>query len=138
MTITFVDAGVLIAAIRGETEVSAQAMAILDDPERTFASSEFVRLEVLPKALFNRKSQEAEFYSSYFQAVTHWPDDTDTVVKRAYDTAVRFGLAALDALHVAAALSVGAQELVTTEKRTKPLHRTVGILVRSIQADSSQ
>jgi predicted nucleic acid-binding protein len=136
MTITFVDAGVLIAAVRGRTEVSAQAMAIFDDPERTFASSEFVRLEVVPKALFNRKSQEAGFYSSYFQAVTHWPDDTDAVVKHAYDMAVRFGLAALDALHVAAALSVGADELITTEKRSKPLHRATGILVRSIQADS--
>jgi hypothetical protein len=59
MTITFVDAGVLIAAARGRTEISAQAMAILDDPDGTFASSEFIRLEVLPKALFNRKTDEA-------------------------------------------------------------------------------
>jgi hypothetical protein len=36
MTITFVDAGVLIAAARGRGEVSAQAMAILDDPDRSF------------------------------------------------------------------------------------------------------
>ena len=113
-------------------------MAILDDPGRTFASSEFVRLDVLPKALFNRKSQEAEFYSSYFQSVSHWPVDTDAVVKRAYDMAVRFGLAAVDALHVAAAMIVGAEELITTEKRSKPLHRATGILVRSIQADSPQ
>lgn len=41
----------------------------------------------------------------------------------------------LDALHVAAALNVGAEELITTEKRGRPLHRTMGILVRSIQAD---
>jgi predicted nucleic acid-binding protein len=110
-------------------------MAILDDPNRAFASSEFIRLEVLPKSLFNRKSMEAEFYSSFFQAVTHWPDNTDAVVRHGYDLAVRFGLAALDALHVAAALSVGAEELITTEKRGKPLHRTVGILVRSLQSD---
>ena len=70
MIITFVDAGVLIAAARGITEVSAQAMAILDDPDRSFASSEFVRLEVLPKALFNRKSDEAEFYFEFFHAVS--------------------------------------------------------------------
>jgi predicted nucleic acid-binding protein len=135
MTVTFVDAGVLIAAARGITDVSAQAMAILDDPNRTFASSEFIRLEVLPKALFNRKTMEAEFYSSFFQAVSHWPDNTDAVVRHAHDVAVRFGLAALDALHVAAALSVGAEELIATEKRGKPLHRTTGILVRSIQAE---
>jgi predicted nucleic acid-binding protein len=136
MTITFIDAGVLIAAARGKTDVSAHAMAVLDDPDRTFASSEFVRLEVLPKALFHAKSSEAEFYRSFFEAVTHWPDSTDAVVGHAYDVAGRFGLAALDALHVAAALSVGAEELITTEKRGKPLHRTTGVLVRSIQADA--
>jgi predicted nucleic acid-binding protein len=136
MTVTFVDAGVLIAAARGRTDVSTEAMAILDDPNRTFGSSEFVRLEVLPKALFNRKTMEAEFYSSFFQAVTRWPDTTDAVVRLAYDVASRFGLAALDALHVAAALNVGAEELITTEKRGKPIHRTMGILVRSIHAES--
>jgi predicted nucleic acid-binding protein len=135
MTITFIDSGVLITAARGTTEVSAQAIAILDDPERTFASSEFVRLEVLPKAAFNGRLNEAKFYSSYFRAVSRWPADTDTVVKHAYDLALKFGLAALDALHVAAARGMGAQEFITTEKPGKPLHRATGIVVRSIQAD---
>jgi len=39
MTITFVDAGVLIAGARGNAEVSARAIAILHDPNRSFASS---------------------------------------------------------------------------------------------------
>ena len=73
MTITFVDAGVLIAAARGQADVSARAMAILDDPNRSFASSNFVRLEVLPKALFNRKTTEAEFYNEFFRAVSPGP-----------------------------------------------------------------
>jgi len=59
MIITFVDAGVLIAAARGTANVSAKAMAILDDPNRSFASSEFIRLELMPKAVFNRKDEEA-------------------------------------------------------------------------------
>jgi hypothetical protein len=67
MTIPFVDAGVLIAAARGTSDVSAQAMAILDDPGRTFASSEFIRLEVLPKAVFNTKAKETEFYTAFFR-----------------------------------------------------------------------
>jgi len=133
MTITFVDAGVLIAAARGTAEVSAQAMAILDDPERSFASSEFVRLEVLPKALFNRKSDEAEFYLQFFRAVTHWPVSMDVVVRQAYELAVRFGLAALDALHVAAAINAGAEDFVTSEKPGKPLFRVTTIRVSSIQ-----
>ena len=138
MVITFVDAGVLIAAARGRTEVSAQAMAILDDPNRSYASSEFVRLEVLPKAFFNRKSEEAEFYLEFFRAVSHWPTNAGAVVRQAYDIAVNFGLSALDALHVAAAVSAGAEELVTTEKPGKPLHRTTGIRVRSIQVVSER
>lgn len=135
MTITFVDAGVLIAAARGTPEVSERAMAVLDDPNRSFASSNFVRLEVLPKALFNKKSAEAEFYDEFFRAVSHWPGDTNAVVASAYDIAVELGLAAMDALHVAAALSTGADELITTEKRGKPLHRAKDVRVRSIHSD---
>ncbi|WP_313943082.1 MULTISPECIES: hypothetical protein [Calothrix] len=38
----------------------------------------------------------------------------------------------MDALHVAAALSVGAEEFVTTEKNTKPMFRVSTINVVSI------
>ena len=38
---TFVDAGVLIAAARGKTDVAVQAMKILDDPSREFIASPF-------------------------------------------------------------------------------------------------
>src|SRR6188768_2523201 len=110
MPVTFVDAGVLIAAARGAVDVSARAMSILDEPSRTFASSEFVRLEVLPKAVFNKKLDEAAFYSEYFRSVSHWPSDPDAVVKSAYEIGVRFGLSAMDSLHVAAALAVHADE----------------------------
>jgi hypothetical protein len=44
---TFIDTGVLIAAARGQNDVAVRAMAILDDPNREFASSIFVKLEVL-------------------------------------------------------------------------------------------
>jgi len=133
MIITFVDAGVLIAAARGTINVSAPAMAVLDDPNRLFASSEFVRLEVLPKALFNSKTDEVEFYLEFFNSVSHWPTNTNALVRHAYEVGVKFGLAALDALHVASAVNAGAEELVTTEKVGKPLHRVTDIHVRSIQ-----
>jgi hypothetical protein len=41
-----------------------------------------------------------------------------------FDEAINHGVAAIDALHVAAATSVGADELVTTEKSFKPIHRS--------------
>ena len=47
MRLTFVDAAVLIAAARGGNQQAARAMEILDDPEREFAASPFLRLEVV-------------------------------------------------------------------------------------------
>lgn len=132
MTVTFVDAGVLIAAARGNAEASGRAISILDQPERTFVSSAFVRLEVTPKAVFNKKKEEARFYSEYFSAVSHWTDDHANTVKHAQGLAEQFGLAAMDALHLAAALSVGAEEFITTERPGAPMHRVTGIRVVSI------
>ncbi|WP_227789376.1 MULTISPECIES: hypothetical protein [unclassified Nodularia (in: cyanobacteria)] len=54
------------------------------------------------------------------------------IVQEGYQIAVQYGLAAMDALHVAAALSVSAEEFVTTEKKTKPMFRISSIQVISI------
>jgi len=45
------------------------------------------------------------------------------------------GLAAMDALHLAAARSVAAEEFVTTEKSTKPMHQVTEIRVISIASE---
>ncbi|ACK71220.1 conserved hypothetical protein [Gloeothece citriformis PCC 7424] len=50
----------------------------------------------------------------------------------AQDVAAKYGLGALDALHIACAISVEADEFITTEKTTKPLHRVREIQVISI------
>lgn len=130
--LTFVDAGVLIAAARGTDELAERAMQVLDDPDRAFASSVFVRLEVLPKALYYRRDHEAEFYQAYFDAVSRWADPLDVVATQAFDEAAVAGLSALDALHVAAAAVTGATELVTIEQLTKPIHRVTSVRVRTI------
>jgi hypothetical protein len=49
---TFVDAGVLIAAACGLPEIADLAFRVLDDPDRTLFTSDFVKLEVLPKPTF--------------------------------------------------------------------------------------
>ena len=54
MKATFVDSGVLIAAARGEGGLAVRALAVLDDPERQFATSNLVKLEVLPKAIYQK------------------------------------------------------------------------------------
>ncbi|OKH29949.1 nuclease [[Phormidium ambiguum] IAM M-71] len=129
---TFIDAGVLVAAARGVGDISEKALEILLDSDREFASSIFIKLEVLPKAIYNRQTDEAEFYETFFSAVTYWANDVERIIEEAYRIACTYGLASMDSLHVAAALLVGAEELVTTEKPTKPMYRVTGIQVISI------
>lgn len=130
---TFIDAGVLIAAARGVGAVAARAMEILDDPGREFASSAFIQLEVLPKAVYHRNAAEVEFYETFFDSVTIWAEDLEAIARSAYQEACSLGLAAMDALHVAAAVAVQADELATTEAPQKPIHRTTALKVVSIR-----
>lgn len=67
--LTYLDSSVLIAAARGGTVQAGRAMAILDDPGREFAASPFLRLEVLPRAIFQKREREVAFYEAYFAAV---------------------------------------------------------------------
>jgi predicted nucleic acid-binding protein len=129
---TYLDAGVLIAAARGKAPVATKALDILDDPNRQFVSSIFLKLEVLPKTVYHKNISEVEFYEAVFDAVTDWAESTDEIVERGYEEAQAYGLAALDALHVAAAAILGADELVTTEKSDKPMYRTAAVKVVSL------
>ena len=132
MTITFIDSGVLVTASRGVEDLSDKAITILASANREFASSAFIKLEVLPKAIYHRQTDEAEFYQTFFSAVTYWANDKEQVIQDGYNIACKYGLAAMDALHIAAAISVGAEEFITTEKPTKPMYRVTGIKVVSL------
>lgn len=129
---TYVDAGVLIAAARGEASIAFRALDILDDPNREFVSSIFVRLEVLPKAVYNKNQAETDFYETFFYGVTDWANSFEALVQGAFNEACDSGLAALDALHVVSAVYADAEELVTTERLDKPINRTRLIKVISI------
>jgi predicted nucleic acid-binding protein len=135
VTRTFIDSGILVSAARGTDLYSERALIILEDESREFASSIFVRLEVLPKAICYKKNDEVEFYQNFFDVVQYWANDLERLIQDGYNLGSRYGLSALDALHVAAALLMGAEELVTTERRTKPMHRVSDIKVTSIQDD---
>jgi hypothetical protein len=80
---TYVNAGVLIAAARGQASSAVRAFEILDDPDREFAASVFLKLEVLLKAIYHNNSSEVEFYGEFFSAVTSWADDLNTVADHA-------------------------------------------------------
>jgi predicted nucleic acid-binding protein len=63
-------------------------------------------LEVSPKAIYHKQTKEAQFYEEFFSDVTYWASDLFPIVQESYQIAAQYGLAAMDALHVAAALSV--------------------------------
>lgn len=130
---TFIDTGILITAARGSEPAAQAALAILKDPNREFASSPFLKLELLPKAIYNKRQPEVLFYEAYFDLVTHWANDLDAILDAGYREVSEFGLGAMDALHIAAAVSLGADEFITNEKPEKSIHRTPSIRIISVR-----
>lgn len=129
---TYLDSSVLIEAQRASGPLAGHALAVLNDPNRTFVTSEFVRLEVLPKPTYYRRFAEVAFYNAYFAVATRSVAITRPLVGLAMQRAETFGLSAIDALHIAAAETAHADELVTAEKPTSPLMRVLTIRVVSL------
>lgn len=130
---TFIDAGVLITAWRGQAAERLRALTVLNDPSREFVSSPFVQLEVLPKAQYHKQQNEVQFYETFFASVQVWVTDCDQIVTKAMDVSRQFGLSAMDGLHIAAALLAGAAEFVTAERPTSPFSRVTGIAVQTVR-----
>jgi predicted nucleic acid-binding protein len=107
-------------------------MELLNDPERLFISSDFVQLEVLPKTVYFRHTAKASFYRAYFALVTEMIPVSQDLVSHASDQAQRAGLAAMDALHAAAARAGEATEYITVEYPRKPSFRVEGLTVRTL------
>ena len=64
---TYVDSGVLIAAARGGGILGKRALEIISDTAgREFVSSEYVRLETVPKPTYFGRSAEIRFYEEFF------------------------------------------------------------------------
>ena len=131
--LTFIDSNVLIAAARGTDEVSDKEMAIIDDPDRFFASSKFVKLEVIPKAIYNGKREEQEFYEQFFKEVAQFVEISKNVIDNALSEASIIGLSAMDALHISSAKVAKVDEFVTAEKETKPIFRVSNLMITSIR-----
>jgi hypothetical protein len=91
----------------------------LVEPNREFAATVFVELEVWPRTHDERRAREEE--------CAHWDVERAVrsvnlrlVVIRAKDCAGRSGLAPMHAVHVAAALEPDCEESVTEERSGEP------------------
>jgi hypothetical protein len=103
-------------------------LSILRDSNRVFLTTPFLALEVVPKAAFHRQHLELLFYERYMASATTYRG-LNRIEQVARTEAVRCGLAAMDALHVAAAFLLKADELITAEKPGKPMYRTTLVKV---------
>jgi predicted nucleic acid-binding protein len=136
MTRSYICAGVLIAAARGAGTIGSNALGVLRDiASREFVCSDYVKLEVLPKPSYHKRSAELEFYSEFFSKVHIWLPFSKEGLDNALKEACIAGLGPMDAVHVAAAMLGGCDELVTTEKPTSTIHRTKAIQVVSIYTE---
>jgi predicted nucleic acid-binding protein len=129
---TYIDSGVLITAARGIAALSAPAIEILSDTTRQFVSSDWVKLEVLPKARFFQRQSELSFYDLFFDRVSIWAPFAPDLLERAMEEATESGLSAVDAIHVVLAALAGCEELITSEKLTSAIHRTNRVRVVSM------
>lgn len=89
-------------------------------------------------APYNQRNNEAEFYQAYFQSVAHHMTDVGCILEMADQEATKFGLGAMDALHVAAAVLGRAEQFITSEKPTKLIHRTKSIQVIALSANQEE
>lgn len=128
---TFLDSRVLLTAWKGAEADADAALAVMHDERRTFVTGQMVKLELLPKPAFFKRTEELEFYALHFDAAT---EEAPLDANAALELAQRHGLAAADALNLAAAIRLGAEEFVTSELPCKPMFRVKEIKVTELHA----
>ena len=131
---TYLDSSVLIAAFRGDSAVAVRALEVLDDPERQFVVSDYLRLEVLPKPTFLGRREEVLFMRTFLEEAAEDVPSSQELTGRAVRLASQYNMTPIDALHVGTAMTAGVDEFVTMEKAIKPMCRIREIKVVSLHS----
>jgi predicted nucleic acid-binding protein len=131
--VTYLDSGVLLAAWKS-AELRHAALRLLEDPERQFVTSQLNRLELLSKPVFEKRQVEVAFYQAHFEEAAASQPLDEELGNEALALGQKYGLAAVDALHIAAALRLGAKELYTSEKPGKPMFRVRELRIVSLHS----
>jgi hypothetical protein len=106
----------------------------MEDESREFCTAQLVKLELLPKPAFFKQKLETEFYGTYFAQVEHEEPLSEALGNEAMALASAHGIAAADALNLCAALRLGAEEFITSEKPGKPMFSVPRIKVISLHS----
>jgi predicted nucleic acid-binding protein len=119
--LTYLDSSILLNAFGGEKlETRLRALKVIGDKRRKIIASEFLRLETLPYAIvLGRQKQQRQLEPFFKNSVDVWIEDERTLFDPARQLIEQYHLQLIDALHLAAAMSVNA-EFVTAEKPTNP------------------
>ena len=134
---TFLDSGVLLAAWRGDASTgSSAALAVMADDRREFFTCDNVKLELLPKPIFEKRRVELEFYHEHFRSAVASEPFSAELGADAATLASKYGLSAGDALNIAAAVRQGVTEFVTSELPGKPIFRVAETRVVSLRTFS--
>ena len=134
---TYIDANVLIAAFQKEESVAQRALRVLDDPERKLVVSDYLRLEVLPKPTFYRRSEEVEFMQSVLDEAENVSTSSDLTGK-SLEFAAEYDMTPIDAPHVGASAVAAVDEFVTMEKLTKPMGKVLEVNVKSLHSSAAE
>jgi len=133
-TKTFVDSNVLITAFQGIEEIWQKAMEVIDDPERDFIVSDYLKLEVIPQPTFHQRYEEIQFMETFLDNAAEYVRANDQITNEALTLACQYSLGAKDALHAGTAILSKADELITLEKPEKPLCQIKEIAVVSLRS----
>lgn len=131
---TFLDSCVLLNAFRVSDKIALQkAMEAIDDPDREFVISDFLRLELMPKPTYFQNHDELEFMNTFFDAAIEEVKSSAQLVEKAFSLACGYGLGAIDSLHATAAIESKVDEFITFEKKSKPLNKIKELNVISLR-----
>jgi len=101
---------------------------------REYVTSDYVRLELIPKATFHTViNPSLSFYDTFFRANIRCIPTSSSLITPAMEHGCATGIRGIDALHIACADFAGAEEFIATETPTKPIHRTKLIKVICIR-----
>ena len=127
---TFLDTNVLVAAFHHDRLLHERAVELLGDESRDFLASSLVELDLTQPQYNPRHKEEADFYLDYLRNVVgERIEVNEKLIAIALDIVRQSGSAAMDALHLACAFSLGADILITAERKSSPMYRELRVPV---------
>jgi predicted nucleic acid-binding protein len=123
---TFIDTCVIVAAYKTQRTLHDNAKRVLFDSTRRFLSTSLVRLELSSAHYRPENSGEANFYERFWsEGISELIDIDESMIAEGIKTSKLTEAAAMDAMHLACAVRMDADEFITAERKDKdrPVYR---------------